>query len=152
MIDIIAVVISICALAASLYIGVNQVKISQTQLEFQDKVELYLLHGPITLRKIDGTTPDEMRPGIFIRNVGNSVIYLEKYTFNGREYPLNREVLPPVSSYDGFHYIYLPMDGTTHVSLSIDFYDWKKRHWQTKGYADFRNGLWEISYTPCERQ
>lgn len=152
MVDIIAVIISLFALGTSFYVGLKQVKISQQQLEFQDKVELYLLHGPITLRNAEGAVPDKVVPGIFIRNVGNNVIYLEKYTFNGKEYPLHKEVLPPVSAYDGYHYIYLPTDGTSHISLTIDFYDWKQRKWKTTGYADFRNGRWEITHSPCELQ
>ena len=92
------------------------------------------------------------RFGCFAVKVGNNVIYLDKYLFNGKEYPLRKEVLPPVSAYNGFHYIYLPTDGTTHVSFEIDFYDWQNKMWKTKGYADFRNGLWEITYSPCEQK
>ena len=150
--EVASLIISVLALGVSAYIGICQVRISKIQASAQNKVELYLSSEPITLRKADSAVPDKVVPGLFIRNVGNNVVYLDKYLFNGKEYPLNKEVLPPVSSYSCFHYIYLPTDGTTHISLTIDFYDWQNQLWQTKGYADFRNGLWEITYSPCEHQ
>lgn len=151
MVDAITVLVSICALVSSVYVGIRQVKISKTQIEFQNKVELYLLTGPITLHNIDNKVPDETRMAIFIRNVGNQVIYLEKYTYDGKDYPLSDEVLPPVAAYDGFRYIFLPRDGTTHVSLKITFKDWQKQRWQTIGYADFRDEKWEVTYSPCAK-
>ena len=159
LLDILPIIISIIALGTSLIIGKKQFEISKRQVEIsklqadaQNKVELYLLSEPITLRKADGSVPDKIVTGIIIRNVGNNVVYLDKYSFNGKEYPLHKEVLPPVSSFNGYHYIYLPTDNTTHISLTVDFYDWQNRLWRTKGYADFRNGIWEITYSPCERQ
>ena len=143
--------ISILALISSVLIGVNQVKISKLQTDMQNKVELYLLSEPITLRKADGTVQDKIVPGIIIRNIGNNVIYLDKYTFNGREYPLSKEVLPSVAAFNGYHYIYLPTDNTTHISLTIDFFDWQNNPWQTKGYADLKDGFWEITYSPCTK-
>lgn len=150
--EIISLIVALLAFVTSAYVGYRQVRISQLQADMQDKVELYLLAEPITLRDAKRETADKVFPGMFIRNIGNNVLYLEKYTFNGREYPLGKEVLPPVSSYNGFHYIYLPTDGTTHVSFTIFFFDWKKRAWKTEGYADLREGVWEITYTPCEQR
>lgn len=151
MLEIISIIISICALVSSVYVGIKQVRISKMQIKFQNKVELYLLTGPITLHNIDNIAPDETRLAIFIRNIGNQVIYLEKYTYDGKDYPLSNEVLPPVAAYDGFRYIFLPRDGTTHISLKITFKDWQKQQWQTIGYADFREGKWEVTYSPCEK-
>lgn len=151
MIDIITIIISICALVLSVYVGIKQVKISKIQIDFQNKVELYLLADHYTLHDINNVIPDRSIPAIFIRNVGSNVIYLEKYTFSGKDYPLNDQVLPPVSAYDGYRYIYLPSDGTTHISLIIDFKDWQKQRWQTTGYADFRDGKWEVTYFPCKK-
>lgn len=150
--DILPIVISILALISSIKIGKKQVEISKQQVDAQNKVELYLLSQPITCRSATGDVPDKVLPAIYIRNIGANVVYLDKYTFNGREYPLRKEVLPPVSAYNGYHYIYLPTDGTTHVSLTIDFYDWKSQLWQTAGYADLRDGIWEISYEPCRQK
>ncbi|MBQ7895187.1 MAG: hypothetical protein IJ364_01355, partial [Oscillospiraceae bacterium] len=65
--------ISILALISSVLIGVNQVKISKLQTDMQNKVELYLLSEPITLRKADGTVQDKIVPGIIIRNIGKSI-------------------------------------------------------------------------------
>ena len=152
LLDVLTVIISLSALISSFYIGKKQFELSQMQASAQNKVELYLLSQPVTFRCADGKLPDETVPAIYIRNIGNNVIYLDKYLFNGKEYPLRKEVLPPVSAYNGFHYIYLPTDGTTHVSFEIDFYDWQNKIWKTKGYADFRNGLWEITYSPCEQK
>lgn len=121
------------------------------QADAQNKVELYLLSAPVTLRDAKGENPDTVVPAIYIRNIGNNVVYLENYFYNGKEYPLGKEVLPPVSAYDSFHYIFLPRDGTLHVSYEINFCDWKNRPWRTKGFADLRNGTWDITYTPCER-
>ena len=151
MLEIITIIISICALVSSAYVGIKQVRISKVQIDFQNKVELYLLAGQYTAHDIGNTIPDRIIPAVFVRNLGNNVIYLEKYIFNGREYPLGEEILPPLSKIDGFRYIDLPTDGTTHVSLKIHFKDWQKQLWQVDGYADFRNGKWEITYTPCEK-
>ena len=151
-VDIIPIIISTIALISSVLIGKKQVQISKQQTDAQNKVELYLLSQPITLRSAKGDVPDRVLPAIYIRNVGANVVYLENYTFNGREFPLGKEVLPPVSSYDGFRYIYLPMDGTDHISLKINFLDWQNQKWQTTGYADLKDGIWEVTYSPCERR
>lgn len=151
MLDTISIIISICALISSAYVGIRQVRISKVQADFQNKVELYLLTGPYTIHDANNVIPDRIMPAIFVRNLGNNVIYLEKYVFNGREYPLGKEVLPPLSKIDGFRYIDLPTDGTQHVSLSVYFRDWQKHLWKTVGYADYKDGQWEITYSPCER-
>lgn len=90
-----------------------------------------MLTQPITLKSADGIQSDQSVPAIYIRNVGGNVIYPEQYLFNGREYPLGKEVLPPMSVCEGYRYIYLPTDGTTHVSLQIYFEDWQKKQWTT---------------------
>jgi hypothetical protein len=151
-IDVIPIVISIIALISSVLIGKKQVEISKRQDDAQNKVELYLLFQPITLRSAKGDVPDRVLPAIYIRNIGANVVYLENYTFNGREFPLGKNVLPPVSTYDGFRYIYLPIDGTNHISLKINFLDWQNQKWQTTGYADLKEGIWEVTYSPCERR
>ena len=151
-IDIIAIAISVIALVSSAIIGRKQVQISKQQADSQNKVELYLLSQPITLRSAKGDAPDRVLPAIYIRNIGANVVYLENYTFNGREFPLGKNVLPPVSAYDGFRYIYLPTDGTDHISIKIDFLDWQNQKWQTTGYADMKDGIWEVTYSPCERR
>lgn len=148
---VISLIVSICALVSSIFIGIRQVKISQMQTDFQNKVELYLLSQPITLRDAEGNEPDIVRPAIYIRNIGTNVIYLEKYIFDGREFPLGQNVIPPVSAYDGFRYIFLPTDGTDHVSLKIIFQDWQKQRWETSGYADLKDGIWNLTYSPCKR-
>lgn len=150
-IDILTFIVSVLALISSIQIGRKQYELSKWQAEAQNKVELYLLTQPITLKSADGIQPDQSVPAIYIRNVGGNVIYLERYLFNGREYPLGKEVLPPMSVCEGYRYIYLPTDGTTHVSLQIYFEDWQKKQWTTKGVADWEDGIWKITYQPCVR-
>ena len=124
----------------------KQVTISQMQIDFQNKVELYFI---VVLRQHSNGFAV---PTITIRNAGNNVVYLTKYEFNGHEYPQNNYVLPPMATcMDASYYIDLPVDGTTHVSLKLEFEDWQRQKWQTKGYADLRNGLWELTYSPCEK-
>ena len=152
LLEIVSIVISIVALVASVIIGKKQVQISKQQADSQNKVELYLLVQTITLHSADGLVPDKIVPAIYIRNIGANVVYLESYIFNGVEYSLGSEVLPPVSAFDGFRYVYLPTDGTDHVSLKIKFLDWQNREWETTGFADWKNGIWSITYSPCEKR
>jgi len=145
LLDVFPVLISIIALVVSAFIGIKQVKISQMQADFQNKVELYL---EILLEQAQGI----LVPAIYIRNAGNNVVYLTKYEFNGKEFPQNKFVLPPMSvSSNACYRIYLNND-TTHVSFRLKFKDWQKQNWQTEGYADFRNGVWELTYSPCEKR
>lgn len=109
--NILTLSISLLALISSFFIGKKQFELSKMQAAAQNKVELYLLCQPITLKDMDGRQPNKMVPSISIINIGKNVIYLDKYSFNGREYPLRKEVLPPVSAFNGIHYIFLPTDG-----------------------------------------
>jgi len=144
--DVLPVLISIIALIVSAHIGKKQVEISQMQADFQNKVELYLAVGLYQVQC-------GMVPAVFIKNIGNNVVYLVKYDFNGREYPQNMFVLPPMSvCSEAYYRIDLPIDGSIHVSLKLEFEDWQRQNWQTKGYADFRNGVWELTYSPCEKR
>lgn len=96
--NILTLSISLLALISSFFIGKKQFELSKMQAAAQNKVELYLLCQPITLKDMDGRQPDKMVPSVSIINIGNNVIYLDKYSFNGREYPLGKEVLPPCIS------------------------------------------------------
>lgn len=125
---------------------VKQIEISQMQIDFQNKVELFVFATVYT------PYPGTNIPAIFIKNAGNNVVYLIKYDLNGQERLQNMYVLLPISVCNEVCYrIDLPTDGTTHFSFKLDFEDWKKQKWQTKGYVDFRNGIWELTYSPCER-
>ena len=84
--NILTFIVSVLALISSIQIGRKQYELSKWQAEAQNKVELYLLTQPITLKSADGIQPDQSVPAIYIRNVGGNVIYLERYLFNGREY------------------------------------------------------------------
>lgn len=151
-IDIIPIVISLFALIFSVQIGKKQVEISQQQADAQNKVELYLMADCRIYRDAEGKMPDKKVPAIFVRNIGGNIIYLENYIFNGRKYDVGKHVIPPVSTYqEALYSIELPTDGTTHVSLEIKFLDWKSQKWELTGYADLRNGIWEITYSPSKR-
>jgi len=78
------------ALVVSARIGKKQVEISQIKADFQNKVELYLAVG---LEQIQG----EMVPVIYIKNAGNNIVYT-KYEMNGKQFPQNKFVLPPMST------------------------------------------------------
>lgn len=84
MLDIFTLIISIAALLSSFYIGKKQYELAQMQAVAQNKTELYLLVQTITLRDASGNQPDKALPAIYIRNIGNNVVYLDKYLFNGR--------------------------------------------------------------------
>lgn len=146
-IDIITIIISILALASSVCVGIRQVKISKAQAEVQraqvnaqNKVELFLYVGA-----------HNDSPVVYIKNIGNNVIYIEKYIFNGQERPLGKYVLPPVSTYDWYRYIELPTNGIDFVSLKIEFEDWDGQKWQTTGNVSYGEGEWKIFYNPCKR-
>lgn len=149
--EVLTIVVALLALLSATLIGKKQNKINEILLKLQDSVELYILSNPITIRDLTGEQKDKIVPGLYIRNLSQSSIYLSKYLFNGRDYPLYDEVLPSVSQYDSFHYIFLPTDGTTHVSFEIFFLNWKREEWRTKGYADFIDKQWKITYEPCKR-
>lgn len=139
-IDIITIIISVLALISSVCVGIKQVKISKTQVDVQNKVELFLNVGV-----------NNGIPAVLIRNIGNNVIYLEKYIFNGQERPLGKYVLPPVSTYDWYRYIELPTNGIDFVSLRIEFEDWDGQKWQTTGNVSYGEGEWKVAYNPSER-
>lgn len=147
--NVLTLIVSVLALISSFWIGRKQYELSRLQAAAQNKVELYLLSQPITLKDAGGVQPDQIVPAIYIRNVGGNIIYLKRYRFNGRSYPLGQEVLPPMSVCEAYRYIYLPTDGTTQVSLQIYFMDWQSAEWKTEGCADLENGVWNITYLPC---
>lgn len=148
LLDTLPILISIIALISSVLIGRRQVKISQMQTDFQNKVELYLVLG---LCQVQGSLSP--LPAIYVKNAGNSVVYLTKYDLNGNEVPQNKFVLPPMSMCNEAYYcIQLPIDGTLHFSFKLKFKDWQQQKWRTEGYVDYKNGQWELTYSPCERK
>lgn len=149
--EVLIIVVALLALLSATLIGKRQNEINSILLKLQNSIELYILSAPITLKDATGEQKDKIVPSILIRNLSQSAIYLNKYLFNGREYPLYDEVLPPICQYDGFHYIYLPTDGTKHVSFEVLFSSWTREKWETKGYADLTDGQWKITYQPCQR-
>ena len=52
--NILTFIVSVLALISSIQIGRKQYELSEWQAEAQNKVELYLLTQPITLKSADG--------------------------------------------------------------------------------------------------
>lgn len=149
-INIISLIISIIAIVVSAIFAYKQIKMDKEEYMTRNKIELYLYADAV--KRYDLNNGEEtICPAIIIRNVSRSVVYLEKYIFNGREYILNNVVLPSAESTEAMHYIYLPTDLSTHVSFNIYFKDWNNTNWQTDGYADLINREWKLSYNPCVR-
>lgn len=159
--EIATIVISLLALASSAYVGYRQVKVSEAQVRAQRaQAEAQKAQAEAQKAQVDAQNKVEIflnvevyngMPAVLIRNIGNAVIYLEKYTFNGQEYPLGEYVLPPFSTYDWCWHIELPTNGASHVSLKVDFKDWSGKEWQTIGYANYGEGGWKIAYSPCKK-
>lgn len=149
-VDVLPIAISVLALVSSFVIGRKQVEISKLQTDAQNKVELYLLCE--SMSKVNPSNNiGYQAPVVTIRNISGNVVYLEKYVFNGSEHSLGKYVLPPVSDFPAFRYIDLPMNTTDHVSLVISFRDWQDNLWETTGYADVKNGIWELTYSPAKK-
>ena len=64
--NILTLIVSVPALISSIQIGRKQYELSKWQAEAQNKVELYLLTQPITLKSADGIQPDYSVPAIYI--------------------------------------------------------------------------------------
>jgi hypothetical protein len=151
--EILAAIFAFIAIISAWRIGKEQNKINEQIFKMQDNVELYILSTFITLKDHTGVNADKQVPVLLIRNLSASVIYLEKYLFNAQEHLLYDEVLPPVSHYDGFHYVYLPQEERLipHVTFEIFFADWQHRKWHAKGNVSFSDGQWKFTYTPCQK-
>ena len=144
-INVLSIAISLVALFSSIVIGKKQVEISQAQSAFQNKVELYVLSAFRTHKGLD-------EPIIVVKNLGNNVIYLEKFVLNGSEHLTEEFIIPPVTSeHDACYIIAYPQDGTDHVSFQIVFRDWNNQAWNTTGYSDLIEGSWKLTYSPCEK-
>lgn len=143
--EIITIIISIIALIISTYIGYRQTKISKLQIEMNNKVELYL---DVELFRLN---QQFLNPAICVHNVGGNVIYLEKQIIDGREYSLANQIIPPVTYISRCHTIWLS-NNITYNSFEIYFRDWKGIPWKTKGCANLHDGVWNISYSPCEKR
>lgn len=148
--EIITFSIALLALFFASRIGIKQNAINETLLKLQDYVELYILVEPLKKIDINDESKVSNEPAMMLRNLSSAVIYIDRYVFNGREYQAHDRILPPISHYPGCYHITLPSDGTSHVSFEIYFEDWKHKKWLTKGYADFSERQWKITYAPCQ--
>ena len=150
--NIAPIIISVLSLIASVIIGIRQISIDKKQSDLTSKIELYISFAQVGVFEGNEKEPKKILPAMSIINISAGVVYLEKYLFNGREYPLNEEVLPPAAYTNALHYIFLPTDGTDHVSFQVSFKDWQGKLWETTGYANLLNREWRITYQPCHRR
>ena len=107
----------------------------------QDLIDIYL---NICIDESEGKTP---RAQVQIRNISTIPVSLIHYRFNGVERSIAPYRLPPASQYsEAYYYIWLPENGIAdYVSFSLYFMDSMKRVWRMDGFAEIKNGRWEVS-------
>lgn len=123
------------------------------QITLNDAVELYAIINIKETVNIDSGNKSSS-PIISIQNVGTRLIYLDKYIFNGSEYKINGQILPPTySQANGAYWIDLPAGKEVpHVSLVIYYHDLDDRYWKSEVVADFTNSAWKASSLPRTKQ
>lgn len=123
-------------LAAAIWIGHVQNRISQSIYRTQDAVELFADCTVKEARSPDDKVASRV-PVIRIQNAGTRVVYLDEYKFNGKLYPTDGQNLPP--SYgepNNIYWIELPTNGESHVSLKIVYHDQEGRYWTSEVFAE----------------
>lgn len=123
--------------------------VAYRQIVLNDVVELYAFVSVKETRSQSGELLNSV-PSIFLQNIGTRLVYIDKYSFNGKIYQLDGQVLPPASSQaaNGIYWIELPTNGENHVSLEIYYHDIDKRKWKTLIYTDLNNGIWNVRSLP----
>lgn len=141
--DLLAVVVAIIAASGAIYIGIQQNKINKRLLALQDAIDVYLEIG---FRNAIVKEKEMLVPVIMVHNISTLPVSLVGYTFNGIERNISAYRLPPAAQFPNAHYfIYLPLEDIDYVSFLLEFEDFFKRKWSVKGFAEIRNGRWEIS-------
>jgi len=151
--EVATIAIALFALIAAAIIGRFQYRINEKLVSLQDSVELYVTSDFLYNINAEGKKIFSLNsPAIIVKNLSTKRIYLNKYCYNGSEYPTHDEVIPSVAQlHDACYHIKLPTDGSIHVSFEIYFSDWSNNKWTTSGYADLINGVWKVISTPCKR-
>lgn len=135
--------ITLIAIITAYVIGRKQIKIADT-------VELYGSQLLVENRNTQGDIISRV-PYMHIQNVGSRLVYFDKYTFNGREYTTNGQILPSTYSQaqNNFYRIELPTNTETYVSAEIFYHDLDKRYWSTKIIATKSGPFgWDIKTLP----
>ena len=125
-------------------------KIGQRQIRINDTVELYASYLRMVYNDKDDKLVSEV-PFVHVQNVGTRLIYLEKYIFNGMEYIIDSQILPPTYSQaeSNFYRIQLPMNEEIHVSIHVFYIDIDGRRWNSKIFADKGGAFgWDVKTLP----
>ncbi|MBQ3180396.1 MAG: hypothetical protein IJB55_03470 [Firmicutes bacterium] len=141
--DLLAVFVALLAFIGAVYIGIQQNNINKKMLSLQDAVDVYLAIGAYQATFEQETI---YAPVIMIHNISTLPIALCGYTFNGIERKIPAYRLPPASQFPNAHYyVYLPIKDIDYVSFVLELEDSFKRKWKVNGFAEIKNGKWEIS-------
>lgn len=151
-INFLQTLVTIGAIFIAYKIGKKQNEINEKLGNLQDVVEL---HGALLIEQEkdkEGKIIKE-KPYICVQNVGTRLIYLERYTFNGKKYLLNGFVLASTYSQTlaNYYKIELPTNGENHVFLSIRYRDQDDRVWKSEIVAEAAPG-WGWKIIPYQRK
>lgn len=141
--DLLTVLVALLAFVGAVYIGVQQNCINKKIISLQDAVDVYLEIGARPAKIGQETIA---APVIMIHNISTLPVALHGYTFNGIERKIPVYRLPPAVQFPNAHYfIYLPIKDIDYASFVLELEDSFKRKWSVRGFAEFKNGKWEIS-------
>jgi hypothetical protein len=137
------------AVVAAYLVGRKQNEINTAIHRTQDTVELYASFAVI-INKNEDDKVISATPFIYIQNVGTRLIYIDQYTFNGRIYLKDGQILPSTYSQalNNFYRIELPTNQDTHVSLEVSYHDLEDRKWSSMIFAEKINNYWDIKTLP----
>lgn len=145
-IDIVQAIVTGITLVVAFFIGRRQNEINEKVGKLQDVVELYGAHFVEVYTDEGGK--EFTKEYVGVQNVGTRIVYLESYTFNGRKYKLNGQVLPSTYSQAlaNYYKIQLPTNGETHVSITFRYKDVDGRLWESEVMGDLVQGWgWKIA-------
>jgi len=118
--------------------------LSKRLVDVQDTVELYAAQMIIVDEK-----KNTQKYYIALQNIGARVVYIDSYNFDGKKYSLGGHAL--ASTYSNtlanYYQIELPVDGQSHISLSVIYHDMNDERWESNFEADLKDGWgWVIKF------
>ena len=150
--EILTSLIALLTFIVAIFIGKEQNRINRYLLKIQDFVEIFINIENFQIQSSNNSSSS--RPVMRIYNIGNLVIFLSAYTFNGVRYSIENAAIPPVKMFpEHYYYIELPTNGTSHVSFELLFIDSLNKKWKAEGVADCSNehNNWQIKVSRCKR-
>ncbi|MBQ8217469.1 MAG: hypothetical protein IJZ91_05840 [Oscillospiraceae bacterium] len=150
LIDLIASGISLLSLIAATYVGITQNRINKKLYKMQDNVDVFLRTEYIFSNERNNLLGAKIQ----IRNISALPLTLVKYTFNDAEWKISPYRLPPASQFpDAYYYINLPSTNYKDYAVyELHFLDALKRKWLIKGFAEFKNNEWHLSWDMPKRE